>query len=162
MTTQSEWLQRLRAEKEQWEALLSRLSEAQIIAANQPDGWSIKDVLAHLMAWQQRTNARLAAARHGGQPNYPAWPADLNPETEDVDALNAWLYATYRDQPWATISAAWRAGFQNVIDQSAALPEPDLIQPGHFAWLGDTPLAAYLEGTLEHHREHRAWLKQPG
>ncbi|NJM07750.1 DinB family protein, partial [Candidatus Gracilibacteria bacterium] len=60
MATEPDIISKLRAEFVQWEALLARLSEAEIVVP-QPDGMSIKDVLAHLMAWQQVSIARLAA-----------------------------------------------------------------------------------------------------
>jgi hypothetical protein len=45
----------LAAMKEQfqhWEKLLAGLSEEQIVAPNFDLNWSIKDVMAHLWAWQ--------------------------------------------------------------------------------------------------------------
>lgn len=43
----------MREQIENWEALLSTLNEEQILAPNFDLDWSIKDVLAHLLAWQQ-------------------------------------------------------------------------------------------------------------
>jgi hypothetical protein len=33
--------------------------------------------------------------------------------------------------------------------------DQEFIESGRYAWLGDYPLVAVLEGTLGHHREHR-------
>ncbi len=160
MITKTDWLQRLRAEKERWEALLQPLSETEIVAPDLPDGWSIKDVMAHLMAWQQRTNARLEAALRGGEPKYPDWPANLDPEAPgQPDELNAWIFNAYHDQPWPRIYHMWRDGFQKVIAQSELIPEADLLAPGRYPWLADYPLAAVLEGTYGHHQEHFDTLK---
>ena len=52
----------LREEFKSWEQLLASLSEEQITAPQLPANWSIKDVIAHLRAWQQRSIARLEAA----------------------------------------------------------------------------------------------------
>jgi len=35
------------------------------------------------------------------------------------------------------------------------ISEPEFSESGRYAWLKDYPLLAVLEGTLEHHREHR-------
>jgi hypothetical protein len=155
MTTKLEWLKRLQAQKEQWEVLIAGLNETQIVAPDLADGWAIKDVMAHLMAWQQRSNARLEAALAGRQPQFPDWPMNLDPEPQDQpNQLNAWLFQAYHDQPWARIYHLWRDGFQKLLDQAALIPEEDLFKTGHYPWLPDYPLAAVLEGTYDHHQEH--------
>jgi hypothetical protein len=45
-----------------WERLLADLSTAHITSPSPPDGLSVKDTMAHLGAWQQRTIALLDAA----------------------------------------------------------------------------------------------------
>lgn len=41
--------------------------------------WSIKDVMAHLVAWQQVSNARLEAGQPGTQPVQRAWLSGEDP-----------------------------------------------------------------------------------
>src|SRR5215475_5023392 len=98
----------LREEFNRWEELLAGLSEAQITAPQLPENWSIKDVVAHLRSWQQRSIARLEAALHNREPEYPAWPAQLDPEEEgQPHDLNAWLYEKDRDRPWSSVYRDW-------------------------------------------------------
>ena len=49
----------LREQFEQWEILLAGLSEEQILAPSFDLDWSIKDMIAHLWAWQQISSVRL-------------------------------------------------------------------------------------------------------
>ena len=56
MTTKSEILTLLQSEFDRWEDVLNGLGKAQIIAPNFIANWSIKDTLAHLMAWQARVD----------------------------------------------------------------------------------------------------------
>ncbi len=150
----------LREEYDRWEALLASLSEAQITAHQLDDGWSIKDMVAHLHAWQQRSNARLEAAQLNQEPAYPAWPEPLDPETEDqLQDLNTWLYETYRDQPWSSVHLAWREGFLRLLDLGEALPEADLLAVDKYAWLEGYALIAVLQGTYGHHQEHMEFLE---
>lgn len=149
----------LREEFDRWEALLSSLSEEQITAPQLADNWSIKDVIAHLRAWQQRSIARLEAALHNRAPEYPAWPAQFDPEAEDQPhELNAWLYAAYRDQPWSSVHADWREGFLHFLELAEAIPEKDLLGEGRYTWLEGYALFAVLQGSYEHHREHAEYL----
>ena len=74
MTYKTQILAALNDEFSRWEELLARLSEEQITAPQQPGDWSIKDVVAHLRAGQQVSNARLkAASATRSQPSPTGW-----------------------------------------------------------------------------------------
>src|SRR5262245_2206629 len=88
---------------DEWENLLAGLKEEEIVTPLAPEELSIKDEMAHLMAWQQRSIARAEAARLDREPQFPNWPDALDPEAEDVDQINAWIYETYRAQPWSQV-----------------------------------------------------------
>lgn len=153
-------LSALREEFDHWEALLASLSESQITAPQLDENWSIKDVIAHLRAWQQRSIARLEAALYQHAPNYPAWPAQFDPEVEDQPHdLNAWLYAQDRDRPWSRVHEEWREGFLRFLELGAAIPERDLLDAGKYLWLEGYALADVLQGSYEHHREHAEYLE---
>ena len=165
MNEKKQMLTILQAEFDAWEALLAGLSETQIEAAQLPAGLSVKNVVAHLMAWQQRSIARLEAARQGGEPVYPDWPAGLDPESEqDLDRINAWILATYRDQSWRSIHQAWLEGFTRFLELAREIPEKDLLERGRYAWLGEYTLMDVLQGSYDHHHEEhlqplREWLR---
>lgn len=168
LKTREDYLELLREERERWEALLAGLSEAQISAPELPGGRSIKDVIAHLAAWQQITNARLTAVREQAEPKYPAWLGELDFESEeDLDEINDLIFAAYRDQPWAAVHHNWRAGYQRVLDSAGAIPEDDLLARGRYAWLEDYSLGDVLLGTYRHHHEEHLgpllnWLREHG
>ncbi len=150
----------LQEEFKRWEAMLDSLSEAQITAAQLPENWSIKDVVAHLRAWQQRSIARLEAAQMGREPEYPRWPTQFDPEAEDQPHdLNAWLYEQTRDQPWSSVYRDWHAGFLRFLELAAAIPEADLLEVGKYSWLEGYALLGVLQGLCEHHQEHAEYLE---
>jgi hypothetical protein len=149
----------LREEFRRWEELLAGMSEEQISAPQLASNWSIKDVIAHLWAWQQRSVARMVAARLNREPEFPRWPAEFDPETEgQPHQLNAWIYETYRGRPWSRVYGDWRAGFLRFLELAEEIPEKDLLEPGRYAWLDGYPLSLVLIASCEHHEEHRGWL----
>jgi hypothetical protein len=167
MNDKTQIISMLNEEFGRWQGLLAGLSEEQITAPNLPADLSIQDVIAHLMAWQQRSNARLEAALHNRQPEFPAWPAGLDPETEDVDQINAWIYNSYHSQPWSSVQRAWAQGFRRLLELAQAIPEKDLLDADKYPWMDGQPLSAVLLGTYEHHHEDHlepllAWLRQNG
>jgi hypothetical protein len=145
----------LREQFDGWEALLASLSAAQISAHPTPSDWSIKDEIAHLMAWQQRSNVRLQAALSKQPPEFPVWRPELQTDAdENVDQVNLWIYEAHRDMPWSTIHASWRSGCLSLLESAAAISERDLLDSGLHPWMNGSPLASVLLGTYDHHQEH--------
>lgn len=168
METKREILLELRWEFDRWEDLLAELNEAQLIARSLPSSWSVKDTLAHLWAWQQRSIARLAAARQNSEPEFPHWPEGLHPDSDDEppDKINAWIYETNKDRTWEDVHRAWRSGFLRFLELGEAIPEPDLLEAGKYPWMEGYPVALVLTASYEHHHiDHLepllAWLGRP-
>ncbi len=163
-----ELVKRLEAEFERWKKLLDGLSEQQVVGREMPSELSIKDVVAHLMAWQQLSVARLEAAINNAEPRYHLGPEGLDPDAdENVDRINAWIHETYANEPWSTIYWLWREGFQRFIELSKAMPEEAMMQPARYTWLRDAPLARVLISSYEHHHDEHykplvQWLRDRG
>lgn len=168
MNDKQAMLTTLRAEFNRWEALLGSLSEGQITAPHLPSSMSIKDVVAHLYAWQQRSIARLEAALLNTEPTFPLWLAGLDPEAEEnLDQINAWIYETYRDRRWSSVHQDWRDGFLRFLELGAVISETDLFDTKKYPWLEGYALFAVLQGSYEHHHADHlepllAWLPQHG
>lgn len=156
MTTKSEMLTLLKDEFDRWEELLKSLTVEQITAPNFLSNWSIKDILAHLMAWQSRSIARLEAVKLNRDPEFPHWPAQLDPDLVDnPDQVNAWIQRTYREDPWLAIHRSWSAGFQHFLELGQAIPEADLLDPQKYPWMQGQPLMVILQSSYDHHHlEH--------
>ena len=163
MSTKAQIITMLRDEFNRWEELLAESSEAQITADNRIENLSIKDIVAHLTAWQQISVARLEAAWHHREPEFPNWPPELDPVTEtNADQINAWIYETYQERPWSDVYQEWRDRFLHFLALAEAIPEADLIEVGKYAWLKEYPLAAVLAGSYEHLEPLLGLLDQDG
>jgi hypothetical protein len=154
-----------------WEDLLVGISPAQISSPLLPSSWSVKDVLAHLMAWQQRSIARLEAAREDREPVFPRWGSETEPEGGgNTQLANEWIYQAYRGFPWLQVHQDWRAGYLRLLALCEEFPEIVLLDGDRYPWMNGYSLADVLLGTYEHHLEHYqklvAWLRvhggQPG
>ncbi len=168
MNDKKQMIAMLKEEFNRWEELLAGMSEEQITDPHLPSNLSIKDVIAHLRAWQQVSVARLEAALLNREPEFPKWLAGLHPESEDNrDKYNDWIYQAYRDQPWSSVHRVWREGFLRFLELAEAIPEKDLSDAGRYPWLEGYPLFAVLQGSYEHHHvDHLepllVWLRQHG
>jgi hypothetical protein len=162
MYMKTHMLAALREEFDEWERVLAGLSETQINAVPQPGELSLKDEIAHLWAWQQRSIARLEAGANNTEPQMPAWWPDATvtrPEESDdheavTDRINAQIYEAYRDLPWAAVYTQWRTDFLRFLELGETIAEPALLDPSRFAWLNGYSLADVLLGSYDHHQEH--------
>jgi len=153
----------LKEQFQRWEELLASLSAEQITARLLPSPWTTKDVITHLWAWQQRSIARLEAALFEREPAYPKWLPELDPDVEsNTEPTNAWIYDTYREQPWSKAYQDWRAGFLQLLELGAEISERDLLDASRYPWLSGYSLGFILLATYDHHQEHleklQAWL----
>jgi hypothetical protein len=160
-------ISKLQEEFNRWEELLYGLSEEQIKASFFDGGRSVKDIIAHLTAWQQVSVARLEAALTGKEPVLPDWLRGLDPDSDDIrDKYNEWIYELHHSKSWPDIHREWAARFHHLLELAEAIPENDLLEVGQYPWLKEYPLSAVLLGTYDHHHEHfeplLVWLLQFG
>lgn len=165
MVSKQEMVRLLREERDRWVGLLARLGEDQIVAPDLAGGWSINDLVAHLMVWQQLTVAKLQADSKMHEPVFPDQPEMLQADSdEELKKVNAWIYETHHDQPWSAVYQGWREGFRKILTLSEAIAEQDLLEPGRYAWMEGQPLGDILLSSYAHqHDEHLepllAWLQ---
>lgn len=156
MNDQQQLLLRVRAVFDGWQEFLASRSEEEITARPFPHGWSIKDVLAHLRAWQQISVARLEAAVLDIDPAFPTWLAGFDPffAEDHTDDFNARIYELNHDEPWSLVHRTWRDGYRRLLDLAEGIPKREMFDTERYAWLNGYALSAVLEGSCEHHREH--------
>ena len=160
MTLQQHILAALQEQLDEWEAFLSALTPAQIQTAVKGSDWTVKDVVAHLAAWQELSNARLEAGLAGRELIPPAWVGHTDPDREEsTNDINARIYARYQPLTWPEVHELWLNGYHRLIETAAKLDEATLLDGDHTPWLHGFSLADVLLGTYGHHQEHR---KLPG
>ena len=145
----------LREQFDRWEELLASLGEEQVIDPHLLYDRSIKDDIAHLRAWQQRSIAWLEAALNNRVPEYPQWLPGLDPDGEgNTDRVNAWIFEAYGELPWSQVHKDWSAGFTRFLGLGEEIPEIDLLDASRYPWLEGYSLADVLLGSYDHHQEH--------
>lgn len=148
----------LHKQLERWEQLLAGVTEAQIVAPRASSAWSVKDEIAHLWAWQQRSVARVQAAREDREPRFPEWAVQPGEGGEgETERINAWLHESNRDRAWSDVHSAWREGYRRMIEAAEPIGELELLDSSRYPWMNGYSLAAVLLASYEHHQEHLDW-----
>lgn len=137
----------------EWSALLravERLSQEQMDAPG-PGGWSVKDNLAHLTAWEQFMLRHYLA----GQPAHEAMQVDEEAfKGLDEDGLNAVLHQRNRSRSVADVLAGLQRSHAQVVATLEGMPFTDLMRP--IRPHDPRPVLAWVVGnTYEHYQEHR-------
>lgn len=115
-------------------------------------GWSIKDNLAHLTAWEQFM-LRHYIQKH---PAHEAMQVDAaTMEQADEDGLNAIIFERNRKRPVADVLADLRRSHQQVVATLEQMSFDEMMQPLRADDPEKRPLIGWIIGnTYDHYREH--------
>lgn len=124
--TQEGLAESLRFDQERFNRVIQKLSEADQIAPFTPEGWSVKDFLAHMAHWKQAAHAFLVAFVHDQPP--PAY-------IESGDEANAKQQQTYASLSLPEAQSFWQETHTHmlhlVVDE---LNESRLTADVHVPW----------------------------
>ena len=169
MTTSRQFISRLLQERDHFETLLNHVGFSRRMTLTGVSGkWSIKDILAHILAYEQFIADRLHEILHDevyspaktqaaldhflAEFGYP----DFGSMLDDRDKQDAWVVDKYHNVPLEDIVAQELQAFASIVAGLEKLP-PHLIQQHN---LFDR-VANY---TYRHYQEHigeiRLWLKK--
>lgn len=167
MNTKDHILAALREQFDSWEELLASLSEERMTTPQFDLDWSIKDMMAHLWAWQQISIARMEGGLQDREPEFPRWIMDLGKDWEEnADRVNALTFETNHKKPWSEIYQNWKNGFLRFLELGDEISEKDLLDGDRYPWLKGYSLAFILVASYDHHQEHieklLAWLREHG
>ncbi len=154
MSMKEHILAALREQFEDWNKLLAGLNEGQITAPSFDLDWSIKDVIAHLWAWQQISIARMKAGALNREPDYPPWTVGIENWEESTDRVNAATFERNHTKSWSEVYQNWKKGFQRFLELGNQISERDLLDGDRYPWLQGYSLAFILIASYDHHQEH--------
>lgn len=142
-----------RIERE-WSALMRAIESVTPEQMSVPlvGGWSIKDNLAHLAAWEQ---FMVRCYLHGELPHQAM---QIEAETFarlDENGINAMIQVRNRQRPAADVLADLRRSHDQVLTALEPLSFDDLMQPRDPDDPEKRPLIGWVIGnTYEHYNEH--------
>ncbi len=159
VSVKDELLAELGREWAKIERTCAGLGEAGMLAAGVEAEWTVKDVLAHLSAWEKYLLDRLGYVLTGQQPRYPVMTS-----WDDVHRFNAQVYAENRDRPLTSVIIEFRSLYQGVVTVIEALSDEQLNRPYTYDFPDDslTLLQLIRANTYEHYREHCEAVQRTG
>jgi hypothetical protein len=138
--------------------LIAGLSEVRLTTPGSAGGWSVKDHLAHLTAWE-----RLVIGRLRGQTDREHEVVGMDEAAyaaADEESLNAFIYQRHKDQPLGEVRAAFDAATDEVLALVDAMTWEDLRRPTFPDLPGSGALLGNVVGnTYGHFNEHQEWIQ---
>jgi hypothetical protein len=155
--TKAELLQFVQDGRHQFKAILNEIPQERMEEKGVETNWSVKDILAHITAWETKMTQVLGAMQTSDE--RPDWPVG----DEGVDALNATFYEANKNKPLAQVLTEFEASYPRALAATEAMSETDLFNPDRFAWRKGRPLWWMVAGnTFGHYWDHipniEAWL----
>ncbi len=147
-------LARIHVARARLEAAIAGADE-QALNAPGPDGWSVKDHLAHLAAWQ-----RFILARLQGRPAHEVVGMDPAAfEAADEEGINAALQARSHRQPLAGVRAEFQQTHQALLEAIEQMPDAQLAAP--YAPAAEASWAEAIAGnSFGHDEQHLPWIER--
>ena len=133
---------------------LAQLNEEQLTTPGVNGEWSVKDVLAHLAAWQRRILGGLHDPESVGSSEETDADESLSGE-ERTNRLNERFYQENKTRPLTGVLADFRDSYQEMVETVQAMPEEVLFNQNAFSWTRGTPIWEFVAGnTYDHYQEH--------
>lgn len=166
--SRKQFISKLLHERDRFELLLNRAGFTRRMTMKGVAGhWSIKDIIAHILVYEQYIADRLNEILHHvayvpcktqnaleaflDEFGYP----DFGSPLLDDDTANAWVYEKYRNIPLEEIVAQEIQAFNSIVSALEAMPEESIKR--------HNLLGRVADNTYHHYREHirdiRAWLQ---
>jgi hypothetical protein len=142
-------LDEIRRERATLDATLAGLTPRQMTRAGVTrGGWSVKDVLAHLVEWQPMNLDWYAAGLRGEKPAMPA-PGYTSRE---LPRLNEMIFRKHHRRSLQAVLRDYASHHERIVALITGVSDADLVSLGRFSWTGPSwTLSDYLRASIAAH-----------
>ncbi|MCJ7703292.1 MAG: DinB family protein [Anaerolineales bacterium] len=127
---QTTFLGRLAEAKARLQACIGGLDQAVLCDDLVTGDWTIKDILGHMVSWNQEFRANIAMILRGEHPGYHH---EIS-EEDEFSAWNQYWIALKRDWPFERILAEVEGDYQEVVELIMSLKTGDYRKRGVTPW----------------------------
>lgn len=142
-------------ERRALDSLFEHLSINQMCTPGVESFWSIKDIMAHITAWERLALDRIHSALTGEALKYPVIEGD-----NFIDDFNADVYEENKDTPLDMVEHDYKASHEELVDQIKSLDDGFLNSMLPFDWAGELTAMVFISANTHwHYLEHAAAIR---
>lgn len=152
-TNKAQLLEVMQSEHDALDTMLAALTPEQMTSVSVTTQWSIKDVLAHLSAWEQLCLGWYKAGQRGQTPALPAEGFNW----AQIPALNKQIFEAHHARPLAEVQQQYQASYRRIRKTVEALSEEELFTRQLYPWTNKNALGAYFISATS---SHYTWARK--
>lgn len=136
------------SERRVLEKKIAGLTPAELVFPGSMGEWSIKDILQHLVDWEQRFISWYEAGKNGESVVTP----EPGYNWRQMGVLNERYRQKHKYRPLDEVLTDFHTSYQQILDVIEKIPEAEMLTLGVYPWTGKLPLIAWIAGnTCEHY-----------
>lgn len=144
-------------ERDALEELLGTLTPEQMTEPRTVGEWAFKDVLTHLIEWEEMAMLWYETGRKGKTPAVPSEKYNWAQQPQ----LNREIYLNHCAEPLPAVLRRFKSSYTKIMKIMESIPEKELFTPGQYAWTRKNLLAAYfVSATSSHYRWARTEIRK--
>jgi hypothetical protein len=156
-TTKQQLIEDAQTERAALETYLAALTPEQMTQLKVVGEWTIKDMLGHLIEWEQMVIKWYEAGVKGKVPAVPSEEYNWG----QLPQLNHAIYLKHRDRSLADIQKEFKSSHKKIMKVIESIPEKELFTRGQYTWTRNNLLAAYFNSaTTAHYRWARTEIRK--
>lgn len=159
-----EIIEQILTERRRLENNLAMLTPEQLVEPGVVGKWSIKDILAHLTAWERMFLGWYDAGKRGEIPETPAPGYTWG----NYHILNEKIYLENKDRPLKEVQDEFETHYKYTLDRVRGIPEEEWFKTNLYAWMEDrVTIARYIRANTGNHyrwakNQINKWLRGKG
>jgi len=145
--TKKELLESIRTTRELLEKKFSNLAPKQMVWPGSMDDWSVKDILAHLVDWEQRFIEWYKAGQKGETPETPApgftW--------RELPKLNQVGFEQHKNETLENVLERFEKSYLEILELVKGMKEQEIFETRYYEWTGNSSLLTWIAANTSSH-----------
>lgn len=146
-TTKDQLLKEIIDERVKLETLLVTIPPDVYATKKVLGEWTTKDVVSHLIAWEQMVILWVKSGIEGKSIPVPAEGFKWS----DLPALNESIFRAHQNEAIEEVQVKFKDSYLQTLDLLNSISENDLFTPGLYKWQNKNMLSAYFKSCTSSH-----------
>ena len=146
--TKNELIEKIKENRKILEDLIANIPQEDMYTPVEGD-WTVKDILSHIIAWEQNMIRWIDITLSGGS------PGDFPETRETLDALNEAQYQRDKENDLTEVISNFSSSYAQSLTLAENVNEEEINDTDSFAWRNGRPLWYIIAAnTYWHYEEH--------
>ena len=147
--SKNELLEFTYAERMKLEQKIHSLTEEEMVYPGSMGDWSVKDILQHLVDWEQRWISWYEAGKRDEAVHTP----EQGYNWRQMGLLNEKYRQKFIDRRLSDVMADFHTSYKEILKVVEKISEEEMLTVGFYPWTGRLPLIAWIAGnTCSHYQ----------